>query len=175
MTLRAKNQNIVIGPIWQKKQLSRSDVKRIHKLYTCRGETAIIPELNFRYNRACWINPVFFNQAIKTCRDFLTMRSALSKLTLVDTSTQPAHFGDGRERIRQVGEALSLLANDYTIEISGFVYRISIFGLSELEARSSRFAICQLSRSQKWSSRNWVLEIHPLFQELGFSTHGMQK
>lgn len=39
-TLQAKT-GVEIGPIWKKKGLSASDIRRIHKLYQCSGKDNI--------------------------------------------------------------------------------------------------------------------------------------
>jgi hypothetical protein len=36
-TVQAKKPGVVIGPIWKKPGLSASDIRRIHKLYKCKG------------------------------------------------------------------------------------------------------------------------------------------
>lgn len=41
-TLQAKKPGVVIGPIWKKPGLSSSDIRRIHKLYKCEGNTSRI-------------------------------------------------------------------------------------------------------------------------------------
>nr|CAD7406199.1 unnamed protein product [Timema cristinae] len=52
-TLQAKENGVVIGPIWKKHRLSQSDIRRIHKLYKCNGNK---PKPGFPSNVKCNFN-----------------------------------------------------------------------------------------------------------------------
>ncbi|PSN40091.1 hypothetical protein C0J52_13739 [Blattella germanica] len=53
-TLEAKDRKTIIGPIWKKPGLSKSDIRRLHKLYKCPGKNQ--PKSGFPYNEVCNFN-----------------------------------------------------------------------------------------------------------------------